>query len=440
VIDLGELTGAEPSGRWRPSAHGLRRVVLLSVAALVLLGLTASGPQPPPFDQPLWTVTTGSFTWGSDTVYLVDPDRRAVSAHDPVTGSLRWRVGLDRQVMEVTEVGAGTAALQLGPASGGVESDLVVLLIDRAGRRLAQVPGAIWDSGSDGRSLLVWASRCGFGDSCATLARIDLATGAVAWSLPLGLRAPVPSQACQGHTFAVFDEEGVEIRSVATLDVTARVALPSADEGQLHTGALYDDQLVTAQVVTAGVVLTAHPLRPGGASWSLTLPQVPAGGSSAGFFLTTCTGVLFAQLENETALIDRHTGRVLHLLPGDLGFVMAGATAPDSSGPDGILLALAGASGPAKRNVVIVFDASTGAQLATFADLTIVGWAAAGGRALLLDEGGGRSGFTLLDRHGRSTRLGSVGGTGLTCEARADLLACASRGGALRVFRLPAAA
>jgi len=439
VIDLGDVTGSTAPRPMPVPGPVLRRAGLLAMAVLVLLGLTASVRRPPAFDQPLWTVDTGSFTWGADTLYLIDPDGRAVSAHDPATGTVRWRLALDRPVVGVTEVGAGLAAVQLGSGPAAPRPDLTVVLVDRAGRPLARIPGEIPEAGPARPSLLVRdSSACG-DDACATLSRIDLTTGTAAWSLPLGPRRFLPAQACQGDTFAVLDGPAAEVRSAATLDVTARVAWPANDGGLLQAAALYDDDLVTAELVAGGIVVTAHPLRPGAASWSLTLPQgATPTGISAGLFTTTCAGVLCAQVDNGTALIDRYTGKLLAVVPASL-FVVPGvaAAAPDSVGPGGILLALAGPSAGGQRNTLIIFDASAGAPLAYFPDRAIVPWSRAGGRAMLLREGGGRSGFTALDGKGEPTQLGSVAGTDLTCTAQADLLACSTENGQLRLFRLP---
>ena len=436
VIDLGELTDANPAHPMPVPGPVLRRTGLLAAAVLVLLGLTASVPRPPAFDQPLWTVDTGSFSWGVDTLYLLDRDGRAASAHDPATGAIRWRMALDRPALGVFEVGAGLAAVQLGPGPTAAGSDVTVLLVDRAGRPLARIPGEIFAAGPD---LLVHDSPCG-DDACATLSRIDLASGRIAWSLPFGPRRFLPAQACQGSSFAVLDGTAAEVRSMATLDVTARVAWPASAGALPQAGALYDDDLVTAELAAGGILLTAHPLRPGAASWSLTLPQgATPTGLAAGLFTTTCAGVLCAQVDNGTALVDRYTGKLLSMVPAGL-FVVPGvaAAAPDSVAPAGVLLALAGPSAGAKRNTLIVFDVSTGAPLAYFPDRAILPWARAGGRALLLGEGGGRSGFTVLDEHGRPTQLGSVAGTDLNCDAQGSLLACSAVNGLLRVFRLPA--
>src|SRR4051794_38354493 len=149
VIDLGELTDSNPADPMPVPGPVLRRTGLLAVAVLVLLGLTASVPRPPAFDQPLWTVDTGSFAWGVDTLYLLDRDGRAVSARDPATGAVRWRLTVDRPAVAVTEVGAGLAAVQLGPGPAAAGPDVTVLLVDRAGRPLARIPGEIFATGPD---------------------------------------------------------------------------------------------------------------------------------------------------------------------------------------------------------------------------------------------------------------------------------------------------
>ena len=103
----------------------------------------------------------------------------------------------------------------------------------------------------------------------------------------------------------------------------------------------------------------------------------------------------------------------------------------------GILLALTGPSATATQNVVLVLDAADGTQLSYYPDAAILPWPAARGRALLSYEAGQRTQFMALDERGRPRPLGAVDGTGLTCRARADLLACYADDKSVRVWRLP---
>jgi hypothetical protein len=67
----------------------------------------------------------------------------------------------------------------------------------------------------------------------------------------------------------------------------------------------------------------------------------------------------------------------------------------------------------------------------------LVDWSDSDGRVLTTQEGPARTDFRVIDDRGTARPLGSVPGTGLTCHARADILACSDPAGTLRVWRLP---
>jgi hypothetical protein len=444
MIELGEVRGDDALAGWPPPERARRRLLLVYLTVFVLLAVVGAVPGRPGLGSPLWTTSTATagsgFTWGTDTLYVVDPDGRAVSAHDPVTGRLRWRRPLGAEALSVLEVGAGIAAIQIGPAAGReLQPELAVLLIGPTGRLIAQVAGQVWDTDAGGLQLVRITPDCGTAN-CATLVRIDPVSGAVVWSLSLGAQSFQPAASCQGSQFVVFDGAAAEIRSTVTLALTARLDLPEIEGGLFQTGALYDDELVTAELVEGAVVVTAHPLAAGGPQWTIRLPQgtTPLGVSS-GLFLTTCAGLLLAQLADSTALIDRHTGELLRLVPGDL-FVVAASDVDSGAavGPGGIRLALAGPSAGAARSVVLVLaaGASSGTRIVSFPGAAIVGWDAAGGRVLLIGESAERTGFTVVDPRGDPRAVGSVPGVELACRARVDLVACADRHGLLRVWHL----
>jgi len=77
-----------------------------------------------------------------------------------------------------------------------------------------------------------------------------------------------------------------------------------------------------------------------------------------------------------------------------------------------------------------------GRTRATLTANALVDWSGSD-RALVAVEGRLRTEFQVVDDRGTVRSLGSVPGTGLTCHARADVIACADAGGTLRVWRLP---
>jgi len=353
-------------------------------------------------------------------------------------------VALDAAAQEVVEAKPGVVAVQLGPRFGVIPTDqlgdLAVVLIGPNGQVIARVPGQVYGVFPGGQLLMLQPlPGCQEGD-CSQLSVVDPATGVAAWSLPSESHGFFPARSCQPRTFAVFDGESVQIRAVATGDLVKQLRVLDTDAGLLQGGVLYDDELVTAEIIKDGLVLTGTPLAPPAQAWSITLPQgATPNGVSGGLFYAGCGGLLTAQLANATAIIDRHTGATRATIPGDLFVVPDVGAAAGSDGGDGtgILLALTGPSATATQNVVLVLDASDGARLAFYPGAAIQLWDLAGGRALVSFEADKRTHFTALDALGNPHPLGAVEGTDLTCRARADLLACAGLDNSVRVWRLP---
>jgi hypothetical protein len=466
VIDLGEITEPGQAPVIGPTRVEVRQRLLASAAAvLILCTLVGSVPVVPRIGEPLWSAQALplGFLLGADTAYIVDPDARLVTGHDPITGTQRWQVPLDALVQEVIEAQPGVVAVQLGPRFGVIPtdqlSDLMVVLIGPTGRVIARVPGQLYGVFPGGQLLMLQPlPGCQEGD-CSQLAVVDPATGVAAWSLPSESHGFFPAQSCQPRTFAVFDGESVQVRALATGELITQLRVLGADSGLLQGGALYDDELVTAEIVHNGLILTGTPLAPPAQAWTVTLPQgVTPNGVSGGLFYAGCGGLITAQLANATAVIDRHTGATRATVPGDLYVVPevgAAALSTSSSSADGmvsegtgILLALTGPSATATQNVVLVLDAAAdgrsassraedGTKLAFYPGSAIQLWDGARGRALLSYEAGERTHFTALDGRGRPHPLGAVDGTNLSCRARADLLACSAEDKSVRVWRLP---
>jgi hypothetical protein len=445
IIELGEIAPGDLDAGWRPRVQTRQRLLVLAAAGLLLAWMAGSVPRTPQLGAPLWSTRTSAsgFIWGSDVAYALDPDGQAVAALDPVTGARRWRTVLDAPGLQLAEVQPGVLAVQLGPrAEAGPTDqqlgDLAVLLLGGGGRVIARVPGQLWTILPGGTLLLLQpVPGCQTGD-CTQLARIDPATGRVAWSLPTEEHGYLPLQSCQDTTFGVAVGDTVQIRSMANAEVISELRALDTDNGLLQTGVLYGDELVVAELVHNALLVTGYPLAPTVRPWSVTLPQgTTPNGVSAGLLFTSCGSLLSAQLADSTAIIDRRTGVVRAQVPGDL-FVVPdiGAASPDSDG-HGILLALSGPSATAARNVVLVLDADHGTRVATYRDNAILPWDAAHGRAMLMHWDEATTAFTALDERGRPSALGRVDGTDLTCRARAVRLACWAADGVVRVWRVP---
>ena len=445
VIELGEIgrDDAVP-GVWRTRGEVRQRLLLVAAAGLILAWVAGAVPQIPLLGAPLWSTQANAygFAWGPGTAYAIEPGGHAIAALDPDTGAQRWRVNLDAPAQQLVEFDTGVA-VQLGPRSDAPATDqigdLSVLLLGSEGRVIARVPGQMWSAFNNSTLLLLQPLPACSGGDCTQLSRVDPGTGTTAWSLPTEAHGYLPLQTCQDRTFAVAVGDTVQIRSLATAAVLSQMRVLDIENGLLQTGVLYGDDLVTAEIVKGGLVVSSHPVASTGPGWTITLPQgTTPTGVSGGLFAASCGGLLTAQLANSTVIIDRHTGAIRSQVPGDL-FVVPEIGPASADGPDGpgVQLALSGPSATATRNVVLVLNTVGGTRVSTYPDTAILPWDDAAGRAMLTHESEGRTGFTALDALGRPRALGEVDGRDLTCRARADLLACRAGDGVVRVWRLP---
>jgi hypothetical protein len=103
----------------------------------------------------------------------------------------------------------------------------------------------------------------------------------------------------------------------------------------------------------------------------------------------------------------------------------------------GVFLATPLPSAQAEAQVTALVVDPAGRRLATILINSLAEWRDSGDRALVTQEGTGGTGFVMIDSQGQIDFLGAVTGTSLTCQARADQLACSEPSGTLRVWRLP---
>ena len=156
---------------------------------------------------------------------------------------------------------------------------------------------------------------------------------------------------------------------------------------------------------------------------------VPITEYNSRFFLSGCADLMCLHVNGGHTIIDPRSGELRVRLSAEVIKQLGG----------GGLLALPPTDQrlPAgSRKVVLLIDPTSGRTVATFPDSVMVDWPDSG-RALLLQLGPQRTGFTIVDEHGRPHPLGSVAGTSLNCMARRAVVACTEPGGLLRVWRLP---
>src|SRR5690348_10926481 len=114
VIELGILSADEDRNH---RVRVGRRPLLIAAVGLCLLALAASAPGRPVLGDPLWTgsVSLNGFTLGPDSVYVAQPDGKAVAALDLRTGRRRWTRDIVGLPQSVNYVGSGVAAVMTRP-------------------------------------------------------------------------------------------------------------------------------------------------------------------------------------------------------------------------------------------------------------------------------------------------------------------------------------
>jgi hypothetical protein len=451
VIDLGVPSAEGPPGGGprRPTRLG-RRLLAAALAMVCLLVLAASARGRPVLGDPLWTgsVSLNGFTLGARNLYAARPEGTAVTAVDLVTGRPRWSDDITGLPDATHDLGNGVAVVTTRPPATDSprRPELTITLVREAtGERFARTAGTYYLQGADGRLLLVFSERSTNPDSCAMLetnctdvTAWDVGTGTVAWRLNLAPdTGALPSYVDDRvDALAEFDRDGtVRLHDVSTGTVTATMSMSPQvllSGGQVG---LVGDVLLTAQRGRDGITLTAYRRPSLERSWSVVVADhTPMDDRGRGTLIVSACGsdACLTIIGASTRVIDLSTGSVTP----PIGFDVVQRIG------DGVFLAGqlnaaygAGGTGPALNNGFII--APDGRRIATLTVVGLVDWSDSGDRGLVTQEGPNRTGFLLIDGRGNVRSLGSVPGTRLTCHARADIVACADPGGALRVFRLP---
>ena len=453
TIELGEVGPLDESrlgmrglaNRGTPP-HVVRGLAAAGLALSCLLGLTASVRPALGLSNPLWTTTLGltGFSAGSESIYLIEPGGKMVTGRWLETGELRWRLETQDLVTSTAEVGDGVAAVlthNIGAPADQQPDTGIVGVSEVTGHVLFGRPGHPLAPPVAGRLLLVASNHPSLALQCpdepaycADVSAIDLNTGAEAWriSLPMEARFLVDSSSGGAGKFATLGLDGsLVVWDGATGAVTERGELPGpGPETQGTTAALVGDTLVTGARERDRAEIIGYRLGPLRRVWSLTVPLVvPITEYNSWFFLSSCADLMCLHVNGGHTIIDPRSGKLRVRLSAEVIKQLGG----------GGLLALPPTDQrlPAgSRKVVLLIDPTSGRTVTTFPDSVMVDWPDSG-RALLLQPGAQRTGFTIVDEHGRPHPLGSVAGTGLNCMARRAVLACSEPGGLLRVWRLP---
>jgi hypothetical protein len=449
-IDLG-VVGAEDRTRGGPQlpVH-LRRPLLAAGLALVcLLALAASVRGRPGLGDPLWTgsVSLNGFTLGTRSLYVARPDGKAVTALDLLTGRPRWSRDITELPNSTYDLGNGVAVVMTSSPSSdgfGPHEATITLVRDGTGERIAQIAGSYYLPSADGHLLLVFSTRSRDPDSCAAsetrcedVTAWDMGTGAVAWRLNLAPNTGSIPSIVDGRVEALAEfhaDRTVRLHDVSTGAVTGTMSLSPE---VFHSGGvgMVRDMFLTAQRGPEGITVTAYRRPSLGRSWSVVVSDfTPMSGEGDGRLILSECGpdACMTVSGGSTRVIGLSTGsvrppiafEVIQRLGG--GVFLANRIHPE--------VPLSLGMGARMAGFVVDLDGRT---LATLAVVGLVEWSDSGDRGLATQEGPDRTGFLVIDDRGGVRSLGSVPGTGLTCRARADVLACSDPGGTLRVWRLP---
>jgi hypothetical protein len=227
-----------------------------------------------------------------------------------------------------------------------------------------------------------------------------------------------------GNTMRLYD--------LATGQPVGTAKRPTAD---FHAQLLaVRDAVITARRDRTAVVMTAYARPALQPMWSVSVPapDLTVNQFSGYFAVFDCGGVLCLNVDGRTSqLVDVATGSVTRPAEVEVRTRLRGGgfVAADISAATTISAAVRA------DNVYLVSPDNH--VLTRLPGLRVVPWADSGGQALLTRSGPARTGFAVVDGSGRVRELGSVTGTGLTCSARAAILACSNGAGELRVWAIP---
>jgi hypothetical protein len=268
----------------------------------------------------------------------------------------------------------------------------------------------------------------------------DVATATVRWRryLPSGTVA-IPSYRSDGHLDGLAEVADDGTGAVRLLDLrtgevsgSARISPAFAADGHV---VLTSEALVTAFRAEETVLVSAYRRPTLEHLWSVTVPAPVTPETQdylfrGGIQLTDCGG------DHVCLHPDRLAGRIIETRTGQV-------TAPL---PYLVILGLGGglfvAGRPSEQTPSPVTSGHvvdhTGRALATLSDVNLVPWPDSAGRILVVHEGRAGTAFVTYDARGRERGLGTIAGTGLSCQARGRFLSCSDRAGVLRTWRMPA--
>jgi hypothetical protein len=450
VIELGVPGAGARTGHAQLPVRLRRRLLIGLLTLLCLLTLAASARGRPSLGEPLWTgsVSLNGFTVGARNLYMWRLDGKAAIALDLFTGRPRWSQDTTDLPGSITDLGVGVTVVATTPpfVEGALsQPNIIALIRDAGGVRIAQTTGDFYAPSADGRLLLIFSRRfhgqdhCGESDGAATCSDVtawDIAAGAVAWKLSLPPNA---------YYFPSIVDDRVE--ALAELDVDGTVRLHDMSTGAvagtmsvspdlLRAGqaGLVDGLFWTANPGPEGITVTAYRQPTLSRAWSVVVPDVTTTDDQGDgqLYLSGCGADICMIVRGaSTWVINRATGSVTK--PTSLQVVARLGNGVFLASPPQ-LESTAQGTGAQAGGVVIDPDGRT---LANLTAARLVDWSASGDRALVTLEGPHRTEFRVIDDRGNVRSLGSVLGTRLTCHARADILGCSDPGGTLRVWRLP---
>lgn len=438
TIELGEL-GTTDVMVAREMSGGTRRSLLAAlVAGACLLALGASAVGRPVLGEPLWTgvVSLVGFSLGSDSLYLAEPDGRVTLARQLRTGLVRWRLDIDSLPLSSTDVGDGLAAVQTRvPAPAGQGTNTVMLVREATGEVLGTAQGDVLGTARGGHRLFILDAHelanqtCPeWGEPCVDISTVDTRTGQVERLLSLTGAEHLGVSIMDGvlDSYATFRDDGtIELYDAASGEL---VDTTTVSGGLSDSVKLTPTFLFTSTFDGATLRVDAYRRAPLTRIWSTTLPASGPPEHPVWWLADDCGAAVCLSAGDRSVVIDPDTGLKRFEYPGELAAV----------GGSGVLLgARSKPPGPDPTRDIDLLDPVTGAVLSTIPDVIGVEWRDSAGRVLLAQQGPHRTAFVVVEPSGRTQALGSVAGTGLNCQARTDVLACAEPSGLLRVWSLP---
>jgi hypothetical protein len=272
---------------------------------------------------------------------------------------------------------------------------------------------------------------------CLDVTVWDVGTGTVAWKVNLPPSADYLLSLVDGRVEALaeLDADGaVRLRDLSSGAVTGVMTLSpevSRSQGQIT---LVRDLVVTAQRGPEGITVTAYRQPSLDRVWSVVVPDhtAPNDQGDGSLYLSECGPAVCVTVHGAgTWAINPATGSVAEPIPFELVGRLGGGVFVASP-----LRAESRSNRSIRQTSGFIIDPD-GRTVARLMVADLIDWADSGDRVLTTQKGPARTDFRVIDDRGTARPLGSVPGTGLTCHARADILACSDSAGTLRVWRLP---